>query len=78
MPVRNPGRGRGGGRGSGGRGGRGKGGRGSSYAAASALKIKGLCTALGHHVFDYGQKGSADQMRNTWEKIVHHVGTIYG
>jgi hypothetical protein len=30
------------------------------------------------HVFDYGIKGTADQMRNTWEKITHHVGTIYG
>jgi hypothetical protein len=30
------------------------------------------------HVFDCGSKGAADQMRNTWEKITHHVGTIYG
>ena len=33
---------------------------------------------MGHHVFDYGQKRSADQIRTTWEKIVNHVGTIYG
>jgi hypothetical protein len=29
-------------------------------------------------VFNYGQKGAADQSRTTWEKIVHHVGTIHG
>ena len=70
------GRGRGGGRGtSNGRGGRG---RGTSYSGTgAAVKNKGLCAALSHHVFDYGQKGAADQMRTTWEKLVHHVGTIY-
>ncbi len=59
------------------RGGRG---RGNSYSGSSGalIKHKGLCAALGNYVFDYGQKGAADQMRTTWEKIVHHVGTIYG
>jgi hypothetical protein len=52
-------------------------GRGSSYSG-TVTKHKGLCSSLGIHVFDYGQKGAADQMRTTWEKIVHHVGTIYG
>jgi hypothetical protein len=42
------------------------------------VKHKGLCAALGNNVFDYGHKSAADQMRTTWEKIVHHVGTIYG
>jgi hypothetical protein len=61
------------------RGGRSRGrGRGTSYSSAAAPKHKGLCAALGNHVFDYGQKGAADQMRTTWEKIVHHAGTIYG
>jgi hypothetical protein len=46
--------------------------------SGALAKHKGLCAALGIHVFDYGQKGAADQMRTTWEKIVHHVGTIYG
>jgi hypothetical protein len=64
-------------------GGRGRGGRGrgNTYSGLSGAlaKHKGLCAALGIHVFDYGQKGAAgDQMRTTWEKIVHHVGTIYG
>jgi len=60
------------------RGGRGRG-RGKHPASATAAtKHKGLCAALGVHVFDYGQKGAADQMRITWEKISHHVGTIYG
>ena len=52
-------------------------GRGRDYSA-STPKQKGLCAALGEHVFDYGQKGAADQSRTTWEKIVHHVGTIHG
>ena len=54
--------------------------KGSSYSGtgAAAPKHKGLCAALGTNVFDYGQKAAADQMRTTWDKIVHHVGTIYG
>ena len=72
-----------------GRGGRGRGrGRGgqyarglglglNSYSGATSTRQKGLCAALGDSVFNYGQKGSADQMQTTWEKIVHHVGTIF-
>jgi hypothetical protein len=60
-----------------GRGGRGRGNHCSS-AGAAAVKHKGLCAALSNHVFDYGRKGAADQMRTTWEKTVHHVGTIHG
>ena len=41
-------------------------------------KNKGLCSALGNKFYDYGQKGAADQMQTTWEKIFHHVGNIYG
>ena len=41
-------------------------------------KKKGLCSDLGHHVFEYDQKGAAYKMRATWENIVNHVGTIYG
>ena len=33
---------------------------------------------MGNHVFDYGHKGAAYQMSTTWEKIVNHVGIIYG
>jgi hypothetical protein len=29
-------------------------------------------------VFYYGQKSAADQMRTSWEKLVHYVGTNYG
>ena len=80
MSGRARGRNNRGGRDNNNRGGRGRGrGRGSNYSSASAVtKHKGLCAALGNHVFDYGQKGAADQMRTSWEKIVHHVGTIYG
>ena len=41
-------------------------------------KHKGLCSYLSIHVFDYVQEDSADQMRTTREKRLHHVGTIYG
>ena len=37
-----------------------------------------MCPGLGTYVFDYGQKGSADQMRTSWDKLVQYVGTTYG
>jgi hypothetical protein len=37
-----------------------------------------MCTNLGTHVFDYGQKSGSDQMRTSWEKLVQYVGTNYG
>ena len=37
-----------------------------------------MCKELGKHVFDYGQKGAADQMQTTWEKIIIHAYTEYG
>jgi hypothetical protein len=60
-------------------GGRGRG-RGSSCTGTgtAAAKHNGLCIDIGNHVFDYGQKEAADQMRTTWEKTVHHMGAIYG
>ena len=66
-----------GGRGSTGRGGRGRG-RGQNYSGSTTSAKKGLCTTLGANVFDYGQKNAADQMRTSWEKLVHYVGTTYG
>ena len=57
--------------------GRGRSVRGYIYYG-DTTKHKGLFSALGNHVFDYGQKSSADQMRTTWEKLVHHVRTIHG
>jgi hypothetical protein len=59
-----------------GRGGRGQG-RGHNYSGVVPTKPIGLTSALGNHVFDYGQ-GAAEQMRTTWEKIAQHVGTIHG
>ena len=66
-------------RGRSGRGGRGSrdSGRGSVHYTPTLNKNKCLCGALGNKVFAYGQKGEADQMRRTWENIVHHVDTIY-
>ena len=59
------GRGRGG-RGRVGRGGRGCGrSRGVGSSPGSTNKRKGLCAALGEHVFTYNEKGAADQMRTT-------------
>ena len=65
-----------GGCGCGGRGNRG--GRGKNYASSSTSLKKGMCAALGTHIFDYRQKASADQMRTSWEKLIQYVGTSYG
>ena len=51
--------------------------RGDNHSG-STTKHKGLCFALGKHIFDQGRKASVDQMRNTWENIVHHLKTING
>jgi hypothetical protein len=48
-----------------------------SNGAKSTTKT-GLCTALGTHVFDYGHKAAADQMRTSWEKLAQYCGTING
>ena len=82
MSGRGNGRGgRGNGRGGRGRGGRSNnrgGGRGQHYAGASSSAKKGMCSALGTSVFDYGQRAAADQMKTSWEKLVQYVGTTYG
>ena len=65
-----------GGRGGSGRGGRGRG-RGQNYTGSTNTHTKGLCSALGNNLFDYGQKAAADQMRTSWEKLVQYVGTNY-
>ena len=61
----------------GGRGSRGCG-RGSAHYTPILNINKVLRSALGKNIFDYGQKEPADQIQTIWEKIVHHVGTIYG
>ena len=71
---RSPGRS---GRGNDDRGGRNRG-RGYGYNGAKSTTTTGLCAALGTHVFDYGHKAAADQMRTTWEKLAHYCGTISG
>ncbi len=71
------------GRGAGGRGGRGRGGRGgqsgrgrgNSYSGSSSTRQLGLRKELGSNAFDYGSKGAADQMRQSWEKLCQCVGT---
>ena len=65
------------GRGNGDRGGRSRG-RGYGYTSAKSTTNNGLCAALGTHVFDYGHKAAADQMRTTWEKLAQYCGTING
>jgi len=71
--------GRGGGRNAKGKGrGQGRSGRGNNYSGATAIKKpKGQTAALGDHVFDYGQKGSADQTKTTYEAIVLHSSTVF-
>jgi hypothetical protein len=44
---------------------------------APSIQQKKSCTNLGTNVFDYGQQFAADQMRTSWEKLVHYVGTNY-
>jgi ribosomal protein L15 len=73
---RNNGRG-GRGRGSANRGGRGRG-RGQNYTGSANAANRGLCTNLGTHAFEYGQKSAEDQMRTSWENLVQYVGTNYG
>ena len=51
--------------------------RGYSYPGVTN-KHKGICSFLGNHIFDYGKNSSAHQMRTTWEKLVHNIGTIHG
>jgi hypothetical protein len=38
---------------------------------------EGLIPALGIHVFGYDIKGTANQMRTTWEKIINYVSSAY-
>ena len=52
--------------------------RGSNYTGSASAPKKGLCTALSANIFDYGTKGTADQMRTSWEKLVQYVSTNYG
>ena len=39
---------------------------------------RGLCSALGTHMFAHDQKGSADHARTALEKTVPRVGSIHG
>lgn len=68
-------------RGNGGRG-RGRTNQGRGTGNTTSLppkKGKGACKALGTHVFEHGQRGSADQMRNTYYKaIIKHVVNTFG
>ena len=57
--------------------GRGKYARGHSYYG-DTTKQKGLFSVLGIHIFDFGQKAPADQIRTSWKNLVQHVGKIHG
>jgi hypothetical protein len=66
-------------RGRGGRSGRGnKGSSAKGSGSTSSSKFKGAITALEDHVFDYGTKGAAEQMRRTWERIVNYESSKHG
>ena len=65
-----------------GRGGRERG-RGNPHAGRGAggsttVKLQGFCPSLSENVSTYGEKGSADQIKKTQEKIVQYVGIQYG
>ena len=66
------------------RGGRGRGrgsqGRGTTRATATSRNnIKtGATKELGSHIYDYGSKAAADQMKTTTEQIVLHAGSKFG
>jgi hypothetical protein len=38
---------------------------------------KGMITALGNHVFDYGQGKTAEQLNKNWEKLLSHIAIHY-
>ena len=69
--------GRGRGRGDQGRG-RGKPHAGRGAGGRTNVKLQRLCPALDETLFTYGEKGSADQIKTTQEKIVQDVGIQYG
>jgi hypothetical protein len=50
----------------------------TTTSSQSVTKAKGACEALGTHTFEYGQRGSADQMRITFKEIIKYVGNTYG
>lgn len=56
------------------RGGRGGRGHGSYFSSNGKGKQKGQCA---EHIFDFQQKGSADLLRTTWDKIDQYVRTKY-
>ena len=41
-------------------------------------KKKGLCEALGEHLFNYNEEGAEYQMRNNLKQIFKHTVNIYG
>ena len=49
-------------------------GRGHGYQGLSSTCQTGLSKELGHNIFNYGKKGSANQMRTTWEKLCQYIG----
>jgi hypothetical protein len=50
----------------------------AGYKSTAVPKILGMTKELGPHVFDHGDKGAADQVKITWEKLTNHVSTLYG
>ena len=53
-------------------------GKGQGYKGNVAQRQFGLCKELATNVFDYGTRGAADQMRNSWEKLCQYVGAEMG
>jgi hypothetical protein len=54
-------------------------GRGNQSPSTPGTKrAKGACDALGDNIFEHGQKGSTDQMQNTYKAIIKYVGNAFG
>ena len=51
---------------------------GRGAGGSTTVKLQGLCPDLGENVFTYREKGSADQIKTTQDKIVQYVGIQYG
>ena len=56
----------------------GKGGGTKTSASGTKKPEKGLTAALGHHVFTYGEKNSADMFRTSLVEMATHCGAALG
>jgi len=51
---------------------------GRQFTGTTSSRSKGSCVELGDHVYEHGQRGSADQMQNSMKDIIKYVCTKLG